>query len=283
MYGYIYKITNIINNKIYIGQTGKSIDVRFKEHLNEAFNLNTQRPLYKAMRKYGKDNFKIEIIEKVSLRDLDNKECFYIKMYDCLAIKGNGYNITYGGGGKRIDYELVRTLWDSGLSIIEICMESGYGRDAIRNALLSYPNYTTEESRRRGVLYQNTDRKRKVYQYSATGEFIAEYPNVDAAAISLKCKVGTLRAALIAPGYLGNGYQWSYYQFANIAPIDHKGRNYKQRVIEITKDGHTINTYESAAAAARALNISDNYIRNACNRKSHKCIKSERYFKYENE
>ena len=55
MIGYIYKITNNINNKIYIGKTTYSIEKRFKEHLNDSARITSdKRPLYDAIRKDGK-------------------------------------------------------------------------------------------------------------------------------------------------------------------------------------------------------------------------------------
>lgn len=60
--GYIYKITNNINQKIYIGKTSQSIDKRFRSHINNARN-HINRYLYDAMNKYGYENFTIEEIE----------------------------------------------------------------------------------------------------------------------------------------------------------------------------------------------------------------------------
>ena len=62
---YIYKITNDINQKIYIGKTEFSIEKRFKEHCCDAFRKkNEKRLLYAAMRKYGIEHFYIELIEE---------------------------------------------------------------------------------------------------------------------------------------------------------------------------------------------------------------------------
>ena len=62
--GWIYKITNKINNKVYIGQTINSLEKRFKQHLSEAKQGKNCR-LHSAIRKYGIDAFVIEPIEKV--------------------------------------------------------------------------------------------------------------------------------------------------------------------------------------------------------------------------
>lgn len=283
MNGYIYKITNLVNGKIYIGQTAKTLDERFKEHLYEAFSMNTMRPLYKAMRKYGSDNFTVELVEEVLLSELNAKECYYIKLYDCLAIKGNGYNITYGGEGKRVDYELVQQLWDTGLCVKEICCKTGFGRDAVRAALISYENYSNEESRQRGFIYQNTYCYKPVYQYCAQGQLIREFKSVFEAAAATGYTVGGIRAALEKPNSAAFGYQWSYYKFDIISPLQYKVRKYKQAVCEISVDGNVLNEFESASAAAKILNLKSDYIRDACRNKTHKYRKLDRYFKYKEE
>lgn len=87
----IYKITNLINNKIYIGITKRNPKIRFNEHFS-----NKNELLYKAKEKYGKDNFLLEIIESnVSEDMIDEKERYYIQLYKSLV--PNGYNLSQGG------------------------------------------------------------------------------------------------------------------------------------------------------------------------------------------
>ncbi len=90
----IYKITNVITNKVYIGQTTKTLSERIQNHHNSMVsNVNTH--LYNAMRKYGWDNFKFEIIaEAQTQQELDELETYYIQLYDSIQ---NGYNMTPGG------------------------------------------------------------------------------------------------------------------------------------------------------------------------------------------
>ena len=64
--GYIYKITNDINDKIYIGKTEFNIEKRFQEHIKDSEKLYKNRPLYNAMNKYGIEHFKIELIEETN-------------------------------------------------------------------------------------------------------------------------------------------------------------------------------------------------------------------------
>ena len=86
----IYKIENIINGKIYIGQSIE-IENRWKKHLKANDDFIT----HKAIRKYGKENFKFSIIEECGIEELDNKEKYWINFYQ--SIIPNGYNMIPGG------------------------------------------------------------------------------------------------------------------------------------------------------------------------------------------
>jgi chemotaxis protein CheY-P-specific phosphatase CheC len=90
----IYKITNQINKKCYIGQ---SVDVsrRFKDHAKCGLGIDTPagNKLYKAMIEDGIWNFSWELLETCSKEELDKKEKYYIELYDS---KNYGYNITQG-------------------------------------------------------------------------------------------------------------------------------------------------------------------------------------------
>lgn len=92
---FIYKITNKINNKVYIGKTCSNIDTRWKEHIRTAKRF-PERPLYRAFNKYGIDNFFIEQIEECSSEIVNNREIYWIEYYDSYHF---GYNATQGGEG----------------------------------------------------------------------------------------------------------------------------------------------------------------------------------------
>lgn len=103
----IYKITNNLNNKSYIGQS-IHIEQRIQEHKSEAFSHNEQRLAYnsiihKAIRKNGWSNFSWSILEECPIGDLDEKERFWIKKYNTLS--PNGYNILIGGQKYRKNFE----------------------------------------------------------------------------------------------------------------------------------------------------------------------------------
>lgn len=93
----IYKITNLIDNKCYVGQS-RDIQKRFAVHRRTAFNQNSSNynlPLYRAIRKYGLDNFTFEVLEECKIDELDQKEIYYISLYNSYG--ECGYNLTIGG------------------------------------------------------------------------------------------------------------------------------------------------------------------------------------------
>lgn len=91
----IYKIENLITHHIYIGQ---SVDIitRWRRHRDDAKNENKDYPLYRAIRKYGIENFSFEIIEECQREELNDKEKYWIQYFDSYK---NGYNQTIGGQG----------------------------------------------------------------------------------------------------------------------------------------------------------------------------------------
>lgn len=100
----IYKSTNLINNKIYIGQTINSLEYRKQQHYREAKSKNRKSVYFhNALNKYGYDNFIFEKIDEAqTLEELNEKERFWIKFYDSTN-KNLGYNLDSGGnsGGKK--------------------------------------------------------------------------------------------------------------------------------------------------------------------------------------
>ena len=99
MYGYIYKTTNLINGKFYIGQKKSNI------FLNEKY-LGSGKRLKRAIQYYGKNNFKVELIEKcINAEHLNEREIYWIKELDALNPK-IAYNIASGGAFGDSGYHL---------------------------------------------------------------------------------------------------------------------------------------------------------------------------------
>lgn len=136
--GYIYQITNKINNKIYIGKTEFSVEKRFKEHCKDAFReRNEKRPLYNAMKKYGIENFIVEILEEVNDgKMLEEREIYWIEQKDSYR---NGYNATLGGEGRRyIDYDLVIETYKELGVIREVADKLNISTDTVSHILHQY-------------------------------------------------------------------------------------------------------------------------------------------------
>lgn len=89
----IYKITNLVNGKSYIGQS-INIQQRWKTHRNRYQVEDTL--LYRAIRKYGLDNFSFKVIEECQKNELNEREIYWIQYYDTTN-REKGYNLTKGG------------------------------------------------------------------------------------------------------------------------------------------------------------------------------------------
>lgn len=114
MKGIIYKITNKVNNKVYIGQTRYTLEFRWRQHQHKKDNTY----FHNAIHKYGIENFELEILEECDIELLNSKEMFYIAKYDSFK---NGYNLTIGGDGNRrllldSQYDEIKELYLSGFS-----------------------------------------------------------------------------------------------------------------------------------------------------------------------
>ena len=98
----IYCYTNKINGKRYVGQTSRTLKTRHNQHVKSSYNEKSNDynvPFHSAIRKYGIDNFELEILHIVDEYSIDMTEIFYIEYFDTLAKNGKGYNVALGGQG----------------------------------------------------------------------------------------------------------------------------------------------------------------------------------------
>lgn len=114
--GFIYAIQNLTNDKLYIGKTERTIELRWKGHLSE-LRQNTKRQchfLNNSIRKHGIENFKIYEIDSVPDEQLNEYEEFYINYFNSLS--PNGYNLTKGGEGCKPSDEtkIKMSIWQKG-------------------------------------------------------------------------------------------------------------------------------------------------------------------------
>jgi group I intron endonuclease len=232
----IYKITNKLNNKIYIGKSIK----------NDETYMGSGISIIKAIKKYGITNFLKEIIEECNnVDELNLQECYWIKHYNSTN-KKIGYNIAEGGNGgnTRIGYS------DNELSnylkkISEGLKESQQYKNFVKNRTgVKRPKHSeimkqkyndgvlfvgkntpkiTEETKKK-ISEKNTGKKRsndvkhkiakskfkKVYKFDLNMLFIKEYESIDDA--SKKCEINRCCISDVCNGRqkTAGGYKWSF-------------------------------------------------------------------------
>lgn len=133
----IYKITNLINQKSYIGKTEFSIEKRFRQHTLEINKERSKnRPLYRAMCKYGIENFKIELIEICTEAEVNDREQYYIRVYNTYKF---GYNATLGGDGKAyVDSEKIIAAYLLLKNIAQTAKETGYDKQTVSKTISNH-------------------------------------------------------------------------------------------------------------------------------------------------
>ena len=139
MNGFIYKITNKLNNKVYIGQTIQKPIERFYQHCAkkcDKYILNMV--IHKAIFKYGKDNFTFEVIEEVPKQQLNEREEYWIKYYNSYT---DGYNSTKGGQKgnkpfKNIDNKVIIEQYQQGKSLRTIGKMFNVDKATVKSILI---------------------------------------------------------------------------------------------------------------------------------------------------
>lgn len=137
--GYIYCITNIINNKRYVGKTLFTTQERFQEHCKDSRKERCEkRPLYDAMNKYGVENFIVEELEYVKDENiLSEREVYWIKELETYGSKG--YNATKGGDGTQLyDYQEIIELHNMGYTCKKVAEKVGCSDDTVRKVLKAH-------------------------------------------------------------------------------------------------------------------------------------------------
>lgn len=150
--GYIYKITNIKNNKVYIGQTIKERPTdRYSQHRYLASHPEKEKSisyLHRAMNSDGLDNFKFEVIEKIDNSLLNEREQYWIKYLNCKV--PNGYNMTDGGEGTK------------GFSRPQTLQERLKRQKSNKQFYINHPEALIKRSQIIKQLWQNEEYRKKV-------------------------------------------------------------------------------------------------------------------------
>lgn len=170
--GYIYCITNKINNKKYIGKTEyENPKKRWQEHLRDSERFD--RLLYRAIRKYGKENFIFEVLfSDLYGEELCEKEISTIKEYDTYS---NGYNATLGGDGASyiLEEEKKRIVFDynNGMSTYKIAQKYNHDQSTISRILKSNginpnENYNYHSSKNNCPIKMYNDKEELIFNSS---------------------------------------------------------------------------------------------------------------------
>lgn len=238
----IYKITNKINNKCYIGQS-INIERRWKEHLNDDIKLD--RAIGKAFKKYGINNFTFEIIEICLEEQLDEKEIYWINYYNSY---NNGYNMTLGGGGRICDYKYIIEQYKIYKTAQETAKACNCHFHTVSNALKSYN--ITPNANSLGV-------ERPIKQINPTTlETINIFPSLAAAQKAFNVKNNCLFSRALKEHTIAYGFLWLDLNedISVLKPITPKN-NYKNKIIlKISKDDNIIlGEYKSVKEALASI------------------------------
>lgn len=196
----IYKLTNLTNGKIYIGQS-KNITQRWEAHKNRARDPLYNTYLSNAMRKDGIDNFKLEVLEECLISELNEKEKYWIEKYDAMS-REVGYNQTEGGienpPAARIVKEedlllLIQDLKECKLSMKQIGEKYGISEDSVSLINLGHRRKLDgiEYPIRQGVRIRKPrpDKDELINKLAEVGPTAAaEYFNVSRTALRNWCK-----------------------------------------------------------------------------------------------
>lgn len=256
----VYKYTNIINGKIYIGQTMDTLEMRAGAN---GYKYRKCPHFYNAIKKYGWENFISEILADNLTREQANElEIEYIEKFNSQNPEV-GYNISDGGNTNSVLRK----------KIYQYSLDGEYIREweSLSDAIRFYGQSIAPATRMRSAGYQwnyekvdkmtsnhnpNTGISKKVYQYSLDGDFIAEYSSIsEAAKVNNKlnsfkhisqCCNNKRRSAI--------GFRWSF-ERVNKLPYDDKVRFIlKHKVAKINpKTNEIIEEFSTTSEAAKTV------------------------------
>lgn len=278
--GWIYFVTNKVNNKKYIGQTTVTINIRWNQHVSKS-NNNPDTIIDTAIAKYGKENFTVEELDFVSvdtkeelIDKLNSLEVYYIQRYSSL-VSQYGYNVDKGGqsGIERqeipIDcYYISGEFLNTFKNKTEAADYYGIHEDTVRHIYEgSKANYNyTIVFRRSGEPFDKYNYKSKhykeIYKWTINGEFVKKYYSRHEA---LEDGAVYFFADKIDDIYCTAGGYWysSIPKFSYVGAI--KSNEKKKRIWVYDVFGILEEIYESKSACARALDTTRNVITDNCN------------------
>lgn len=266
----IYKIKNLINNKIYIGQS-LNIKARWEKHKKSKDNC----AIHQALRKYGINNFSFEVIEECPPELLNEREIFWIKEYNSY---NEGYNMTLGGEGslKRAiqSFNELGEFVKEYNSITEAALDTNTSSEKIISVCQHYPqrfyagNYQWKYADDKTIILPREKQKSKnIYQFDLNGNFIQRFSSLTEAANELNIDKSKICACCNGRQKTAYGYQWSY--SSTIEKIKYKPPY--RAVQQFSKDGEFIKEFKSISEAARKLKTTPGNVCSVCQGRSKSC------------
>ncbi len=198
--GTIYLITNLINDNKYVGQTVMQLNKRWLAHIQES-KTYSERPLYRAINKYGIENFKIKILEECNEDVLSDREIYWIEK---LNTYHNGYNATTGGESNKNIREEIKEKISQSMSEIERSDEW------VNNVSLALKEKVNRGEKWGFMLCPNEGgkhAKRRVQGINVKTGKIVEFDSITEAAEKVNGKNGNISKA-IKEGFTAYGYKW---------------------------------------------------------------------------
>lgn len=234
----IYKITNTINNKSYIGQS-IHIEQRWQEHLYKSSGCSL---LKYALHKYGVENFTFEVIEECSQDNLNKREQYWISFYNTFE---EGYNLTRGGDGT-IKYS-IESIYEDYLitqNMTQTAKNIGCHIGTVRRVLREYDIN----------LHEQSDAKPVEQIDPSTLKVIKKFFSIQEAADEMGVEHGAINMALNGTHKTSAGYYWQYEGENRAFEKVEKIKHWKTKVQQIDKNEDIILAeFESAADAAASL------------------------------
>lgn len=281
----IYKYTNLINGKVYVGQTKRTLSRRSSGKSLMGYSRCTY--FWNAIQKYGVENFKSEIlVDKINSQEEANRlEQFYIKQYKSNNEK-YGYNISSGGNSRDhfcipvYQYDLYGNYLNEYESAVEASFVTGIHDTSIlsvcRGERKTAGNYIWSHDKYNIIKSETFDtRKFKVYKYDLKGNFLQDYNNAFEAGLKFG---GDYCAHRIIDGCKKEngqyfGYQWRFYKKDNIGDYSENIPSKKhQGVYKYDLDGNYICFYNTNEEAAKDNNIKNrSSIAACCNKRTYQC------------
>lgn len=211
--GLIYMRTSPSGGK-YIGQTRVSEQERWRDHVSEAnspSNKNYNTLLNRAIRKYGEENFSLEILEdNIEDTNLDAREIYWIEKYQTYYKDNpNNYNMTRGGNtGYKYSDQFIKSLWDSGETIKDIKTKYNMNYNNLSSRIQAL-GVSKEEINKRAYS-ENHPRKKAVAQYTLSNEYIKTFDSISDAAREIKSNTTNISAVCNNKRHQCKGYIWKY-------------------------------------------------------------------------